>query len=175
MLHVPAYKIASFELTDLPLIGRAAKTGKPLIMSTGMATLAEIDAAVEHARRCGTEQIVLLKCTSTYPASPESSNLRTISHLRESFGTQVGLSDHTPGVGVAVAAVAMGATVIEKHMTLRRADGGVDAAFSLEPDEVKTLVTETERAWQSLGDVQYGPTGAQQGFPGIPAINFSDR
>lgn len=157
-LDVPAYKIASFENTDLPLIRRVAATGKPLIISSGMATVAELDEAVRTARAAGCEQIVLLKCTSSYPASPENSNVSTIAHMRELFGCEVGLSDHTMGVGAAVAAVALGASVIEKHFTLRRADGGVDSAFSLEPDEMKTLVVETERAWQALGRVTYGPT-----------------
>ncbi|EEA03764.1 N-acylneuraminate-9-phosphate synthase [Burkholderia sp. H160] len=157
-LDVPAYKIASFENTDLPLIRRVAATGKPLIISTGMATVAEIDEAVRTARVAGCEQLVLLKCTSSYPASPENSNVRTVAHLRELFGCEVGLSDHTVGTGAAVAAVALGASVIEKHFTLRRADGGVDSAFSLEPEEMKALVVESERAWQALGHVAYGPT-----------------
>ncbi|MEZ6086943.1 MAG: pseudaminic acid synthase [Pirellulaceae bacterium] len=160
-LNAPAYKIASFELTDLPLIARAAKTGKPLIMSTGMATLAEIQQAVDCARANGANDLVLLKCTSTYPATPESTNLNTIPHLQQCFQTQVGISDHTRGIGVSVASVALGATVIEKHFTLRRADGGVDSAFSLEPSELKSLVDESQRAWQAIGDVQYGPTGSQ--------------
>ena len=157
-LNAPAYKIASFELTDLPLIRKVAATGKPMIISTGMATVAEIDETVRAARDAGCEDIILLKCTSTYPASPENTNVATIPHMLELFGTQVGLSDHTMGVGASVAAVALGATVIEKHFTLRRADGGVDSAFSLEPAEMKALVVETERAWQSLGHIQYGPT-----------------
>ncbi len=161
-LKVPAYKIASFELTDLPLIARAAQTGKPLIISTGMASLGEIQDAVQCARQNGGEQLVLLKCTSTYPATPESTNLLTIPHLRQCFQTQVGLSDHTAGIGAAVAAVALGATLLEKHFTLSRADGGVDAAFSLEPDELKSLVLESERAWKAMGQVQYGATGVQQ-------------
>lgn len=157
-LEVPCYKVASFENIDLPLIHKIACTGKPIIMSTGMATLTEIDEAVRTAREAGCKELVLLKCTSTYPTSPEDSNLLTIPHMRELFGCEVGLSDHTLGVGVAVAAVALGATVIEKHLTLSRADGGVDAAFSLEPEEFKTLVEETKRAWQSLGKISYGPT-----------------
>lgn len=155
-LNVPCYKIASFELVDTQLVRKVAKTGKPMIMSTGMATLSEIETAVLTARAEGNNQIILLKCTSTYPAQATDTNLLTISHLRQAFGTQVGLSDHTMGVGVPCAAVAMGATVIEKHFTLARADGGVDAAFSLEPLELKLLVEETERAWQAMGAIRYG-------------------
>lgn len=161
-LGVPAYKIASFECTDIHLIRRVAATGKPMIISTGMATLAEVDEAVRTARDGGCDQIVLLKCTSTYPATAENTNILTIPHLREAFGCQVGLSDHTMGCGVALASVAMGATVIEKHFTLRRADGGVDSAFSMEPEELAQLRMETERAWQSLGSVTYGGTLAEQ-------------
>jgi len=161
-LGVPAYKIASFENTDLPLIRRVAATGKPMIISTGMASIAEIDEAARAAREGGCSDLVLLKCTSSYPATPKDSNLRAIPHMRSLFGCEVGLSDHTMGVGAAVAAVALGATVIEKHFTLRRADGGVDSAFSLEPDEMQLLVTETERAWQALGVVRYG-TSEQEG------------
>lgn len=161
-LDVPAYKIASFENVHLPLIRKVAATGKPVIISTGMATLAEIDDAVRAARAAGGRDLILLKCTSTYPATPENSNVRTIPHLRELFGCEVGLSDHTMGVGASVAAVAHGATVIEKHFTLRRADGGVDSSFSLEPDELRALVVETERAWQSLGHVSYGPSEAEK-------------
>lgn len=157
-LDVPMYKIASFENTDIPLIKKVASTGKPMIISTGMATVAELDETVRAAREAGCKDLVLLKCTSTYPASPENTNIMTIPHMRELFNCQVGLSDHTMGVGVAVASVALGATVIEKHFTLSRADGGVDAAFSMEPDEMKALVAETERAWQALGEVKYGPT-----------------
>ena len=161
-LDVPAHKIASFENTHLPLIKKVAATGKPMIVSTGMATVAELDETVHTIREAGCEQFVLLKCTSTYPASPENSNVLTINHMRKLFDCEVGLSDHTMGVGAAVAAVAHGATVIEKHLTLRRADGGVDSAFSLEPDEMKQLVIETERAWHSLGKVTYGPTEAEK-------------
>ena len=161
-LDVPAYKIASFELVHLPLIRRVAATGKPLIMSTGMATLAEIDDAVRAAREAGCRDLILLKCTSTYPATPENSNVLTIPHLRAMFGCEVGLSDHTMGVGASVAAVAHGASVIEKHFTLSRADGGVDSSFSLEPAELAALVLETERAWQSLGQVAYGPGEAER-------------
>lgn len=157
-LGVPAFKIASFENTDLPLIRKVARTGKPMIISTGMASAAEIDEAVRTARDAGCEQLVLLKCTSTYPATPQNTNLRTIPNLRETFGCEVGLSDHTMGCGVAVASVAFGATVIEKHFTLRRTDGGVDSAFSLEPEEFRQLRVETERAWQGLGRVTYGGT-----------------
>jgi len=161
-LGAPAYKIASFENNHLPLIEKAAATGKPLIISTGMATLGELEDAVRTAREAGCTQLVLLKCTSNYPSSPENTNLRTIPHLRELFNTEVGLSDHTMGIGAAVAAIALGASVVEKHFTLARADGGVDSAFSLEPAELASLVSETERAWQALGQVRYGPTEAEQ-------------
>lgn len=161
-LEVPAYKIASFENIHLPLIRKVARTGKPMIISTGMASIAELDEAVKTAREAGCRDLVLLKCTSTYPATPENTNVLTIPHMRELFGCEIGLSDHTMGVGVAVAAVAHGATVVEKHFTLRRADGGVDSTFSLEPEEMKALVVETERAWQSLGHVSYGATQAEQ-------------
>jgi N-acetylneuraminate synthase len=161
-LDPPCYKIASFENTDLPLIRKVAKTGKPMIISTGMATLAELDETVRTARESGCRDMVLLKCTSTYPATPENTNLMTIPHMRKLFDCEAGLSDHTLGIGVSIAAVAMGATVIEKHFTLSRADGGVDAAFSMEPHELKSLVTETERAWQALGQVMYGPTQAEE-------------
>jgi pseudaminic acid synthase len=157
-LDVPMYKIASFENNDIPLIKKVASTGKPMIISTGMATVAELDETVRVAREAGCKDLILLKCTSTYPASPENTNILTIPHMRELFNCQVGLSDHTMGVGVAVASVALGATVIEKHFTLSRADGGVDSAFSMEPEEMKALVIETERAWQALGEVKYGPT-----------------
>ncbi len=161
-LEAPAYKIASFENNHLPLIRKAATTGKPLIISTGMASLGELEQAVAAARKAGCRDLVLLKCTSTYPATPANTNIRTIPHLRELFGCQVGLSDHTMGVGVAVASVALGATMIEKHFTLSRAEGGVDSAFSLEPQELAALVQESERAWQALGSVRYGPTEAEQ-------------
>lgn len=160
-LNVPAYKIASFENNHLPLIRKVASTGKPVIISTGMASVAEIYEAVDTAREAGCKELILLKCTSTYPAKPENSNVLTISHMRELFGCEVGLSDHTMGVGASIAAVAHGATVIEKHFTLSRADGGVDSAFSLEPDELESLVIETERAWQSLGGVVYGGTSSE--------------
>ncbi|PJJ59730.1 pseudaminic acid synthase [Hymenobacter chitinivorans] len=162
-LDVPAYKIASFENTDWPLLRRVAATGKPVIMSTGASTLAEVAEAVAVLQEAGCRELVLLKCTSTYPATPENTNLRTIAHLTQLFPDYpIGLSDHTMGVGAAVAAVALGASVVEKHVTLRRADGGVDSAFSLEPEEVALLVTETERAWQALGQIQYGVQRAEK-------------
>ena len=161
-LDVPCYKIASFENTDLPLIRKAAATGKPMIISTGMANISEIDETVRTARAAGCNDLALLKCTSTYPASPENSNLLTIPHMRDLFGCEVGLSDHTMGIGVSVASIALGASVVEKHFTLRRADGGVDSAFSLEPEELQALVIESERAWQALGKVSYGPTSAEK-------------
>ena len=155
-LDVPCYKIASFENTDLPLIRKVAATGKPMIISTGMASIGELGETVDTARSAGCKHLVLLKCTSTYPATPENTNVRTIPHMRGLFGCEIGLSDHTMGIGTAVAAVTLGATVIEKHFTLRRADGGVDSAFSMEPEELASLVMESERAWQSLGDIRYG-------------------
>lgn len=161
-LGVPCFKIASFELTDIPLIKKAASKGKPLIMSTGMATLAEIEQAVNCAASAGCEQIILLKCTSTYPASPENTNLLTISNMAGAFGVHVGLSDHTAGIGASVAAVALGARVIEKHFVLDREAGGVDAEFSLQPDELSALVVESRRAWQALGEVRYGGTVAEE-------------
>lgn len=157
-LEVPCYKIASFELTDLPLISYTAKQGKPIIMSTGMASLAEIEDAVTCARDNGCHEIILLKCTSTYPASPQDTNLLTIPNMKATFGCQVGLSDHTKGIGVAVASVGLGASIIEKHFVLDRTAGGVDAAFSLEPEELSGLVTETQRAWEAMGGVHYSGT-----------------
>jgi pseudaminic acid synthase len=161
-LGVPCYKIASFENTDLQLIRRVAATGKPMIMSTGMASVAELGEAVSVAREAGCSEIVLLKCTSTYPATPENSNIVTIPHMRELFGCEVGLSDHTPGIGAAVASVALGASVIEKHFTLARADGGVDSAFSIEPPELAALVRETGNAWLALGEISYGARGREK-------------
>ena len=161
-LGAPAYKIASFENNHLPLIRKAAATGKPLIISTGMASLGELEQAVAAAREAGCRDLVLLKCTSTYPAIPANTHIRTIPHLRELFDCEVGLSDHTMGVGVALASIALGATVIEKHFTLSRAEGGVDSAFSLEPQELASLVQESERSWQALGEVRYGPTEAER-------------
>ena len=157
-LNVPCYKIASFENTDIPLIRKVAATGKPMIISTGMATIAELDETVRTAREAGCRNLILLKCTSSYPATPENTNILTIPHMAKLFNCQVGLSDHTMGIGAAVASVAFGATMIEKHFTLSRADGGVDSAFSMEPDEIRALVAETKRAWQALGKVNYGPT-----------------
>ena len=157
-LNVPCYKIASFENTDLPLIRYVAATGKPMIISTGMATFAELDETVDAARSAGCNDLVLLKCTSTYPSTPDDSNILTIPEMRSRYGCEIGISDHTMGIGVSVAAVALGATVIEKHFTLQRSDGGVDSAFSMEPAELAQLVTETQRAWQSLGVIQDGPT-----------------
>lgn len=161
-LDVPFYKIASFENNDIPLIEKVASAGKPMIISTGMATVAELDESVRAARAAGCDNIVLLKCTSTYPASPENTNISTIPHMRYLFNCHVGLSDHTMGTGVAVASVALGATVIEKHFVLDRTEGGVDAAFSMEPHEMKALVEETERAWKAIGSVKYGPTKAEE-------------
>ena len=161
-LDVACYKIASFENTDLPLIRRVAATGKPLIISTGMASIAELDDTVRAAREAGCKDLILLKCTSTYPATAQNTNILTIPHLRELFDCEAGLSDHAMGVGVSVASVALGATVIEKHFTLNRADGGVDSSFSMEPAEMEQLVVETERAWQALGKVSYGATEAEK-------------
>ena len=161
-LSVPLYKIASFENTDLPLIRQVASTGKPVIISTGLASVAEIDEAVTAAIGAGCKDLTLLKTTSSYPASPESTNIVTIPHLRSLFDCRVGLSDHTLGIGVAVASVALGASVIEKHVTLDRRDGGVDSAFSLIPEELKSLVEETKRAKQALGKVFYGPTSQEK-------------
>ena len=155
-LNTPAHKIASFENNHHPLLKKVARTGKPVIMSTGASTIANLDESVRILRENGCKDLVLLKCTSNYPATPENSNIRTIPHLNKLFNCEVGLSDHTMGIGVPIAAVTMGATVIEKHFCLSRTEGGVDSAFSLEPDELKSLVIETERAWQSLGKVQYG-------------------
>jgi len=161
-LDVPAYKIAAFENNHIPLIKKVASTGKPVFMSTSMASIAELDEAVRAAHDSGCRDLVLLKCTSTYPASAENTNISTIPHMQSLFQCQVGLSDHTMGIGVAVAATALGATAIEKHFTLSRADGGVDAAFSLEPRELADLVTESERSWLAVGQVSYGPTDSEK-------------
>jgi pseudaminic acid synthase len=161
-LNVPAYKIASFENTHLPLIRKVAQTGKPVIISTGVSSISDIDETVRLLRNEGCENFILLKCTSTYPASPENTNLLTIPHLSQLHNCLVGLSDHTMGIGVSVAAVALGARIIEKHFTLRRADGGVDSAFSLEPEELKALVIETHNAFLSLGEISYGVQQAEE-------------
>lgn len=154
-LNVPCHKIASFEIVDIPLLKKIAATGKPVIMSTGMATLAEIDEAVRTLRENGTRDLVLLKCTSSYPAPPEEINLRTIPHLAQAFGCPAGLSDHTMGSAVPVAAVALGACVIEKHFTLSRSDGGPDGAFSMEPKEFKRMVHDIRAVEKALGQVNY--------------------
>ncbi len=161
-LGTPCFKVASFENTDIPLLRKVASTGKPVIVSTGTANEAEIRAAMDALCGAGAKEIILLKCTSAYPASPKESNLATIPDMRQRFGVQVGLSDHTPGIGAAVAAVALGACVIEKHVTLSRDDGGVDSAFSLEPAELQALVTETRRAWEALGTVSYTPSETEK-------------
>ncbi|MER2492162.1 pseudaminic acid synthase [Catenovulum sediminis] len=161
-LNVPCYKIASFELTDLPLIEKAAATGKPLIMSTGMASEAEIQQAIDTAHQAGNAQIIILKCTSTYPASAENTNLLTIPDMRQKFNCPVGLSDHTRGIGVSVASVALGAVAIEKHFVLDRTAGGVDAEFSLEADEFSALVEASELAFKALGKVTYGGSPAER-------------
>ncbi len=160
-INCPIYKIASFENVDLPLVRKVAKTGKPIIASTGMASVAELDEMIRAARENGCEDLTLLKCTSSYPAPPEDINLRTIQHMKDLFNCNVGLSDHTLGIGIAVASIALGATVIEKHFTLCRADGGVDSAFSLEPDEMKILVRECNNAWKSLGKISYEMTTSE--------------
>jgi len=162
-LGAPAYKIASFEIVDLPLIRYAAGTGKPLIISTGIAGIGEIGEAVEAARAAGCREIALLHCTSGYPTPPEDSNLRTIAHLADAFGVVAGLSDHTSGTAVPVAAVALGAHLIEKHFTLRRADGGPDSAFSLEPEELSELVGDCRTAWTALGEISYALETSEKG------------
>jgi N-acetylneuraminate synthase len=154
-LQVPAYKIASFENTDHILLKKVAKTGKPVIMSTGVSTISDIQESLKVLQANGNKELILLKCTSTYPASPENTNLLTIPHMKDLYNCPIGLSDHTMGIGVSVAAVALGACLIEKHLTLSRAEGGVDAAFSLEPHEFKNLVTEAERAFLGLGTINY--------------------
>ena len=162
-LGCPAFKIASFEVIDLPLIAHVARKGKPMIISTGMANLGEINDAVRTARENGCDQLVLLHCVSSYPAPDETTNLRTIPHLGEAFGCVPGLSDHTMGSAVAVASIALGGAVVEKHFTLRRADGGPDSAFSLEPEEFSALVEDCKRAWRALGRVSYDLQGCEKG------------
>jgi len=160
-MNVPAHKIASFEIVDIPLIEKAARTGKPLILSTGMATLAEIHEAVEAARSAGARALALLKCTSAYPAPPEEMNLKTIAHLADEFDVPVGLSDHTLGIAAPVAAVALGASIVEKHFTLSRSVPGPDSAFSLEPHEFQAMVEAIRAAEKALGAVRYGPGAAE--------------
>jgi pseudaminic acid synthase len=160
-LNVPCYKIASAEIIDIPLLKKVASTGKPMIISTGMATLLEISEAIETVKNAGCKDIVLLKCTSTYPALPVDSDILTIPNMRQVFDCEIGISDHTMGLGVSVASVALGAVIIEKHLTINRNEGGVDSAFSLEPHEMRDLVIESKRAWESLGKVRYGPTNSE--------------
>lgn len=161
-LNVPIYKIASFEVNHIPLLKYIAKTGKPIIMSVGASTQNEIEEAVKTLRENGCRDLTLLKCTSTYPASPEDTNLLTMPDMAKKFNCKVGLSDHTIGIGVSVAAIALGAEVIEKHFCLSRAEGGVDSAFSLEPQELKALVEETNRANLALGVINYKVTSAEE-------------
>lgn len=160
--NVPAYKIASYEIQDIPLIQKAARTGKPVILSTGIATLADIYDAVEVCRMAGNEQIILLKCTSAYPSPYEEINLNVISHMKQAFGCVCGLSDHTLGTEVAVASVALGAELVEKHLTLKRADGGVDAAFSMEPKEFADMVRQIRNVEKAKGQVTYDLTDKQK-------------
>ncbi len=157
-LNVPAYKIASFENSHIPLLKKVASTGKPMIISTGLASISQLDETIKVIRSSGCKDFMLLKCTSTYPSPPKNTNVITIPHMRQLFDCEIGLSDHTMGIGAALAAIAHGATAIEKHFTLNRNDGGVDSAFSLEPDELKKLVIESKRSWESIGIVHYGPT-----------------
>jgi N-acetylneuraminate synthase len=161
-LDVPAFKVASFENTDIPLIQRVSSTGKPVIISTGLASEEEVDEAVQAARAAGCRDLILLKCTSNYPASPAASNLKTLPYLRSKFGCEVGVSDHTLGTAAAVGSIGLGATIIEKHVTLSRADGGVDSGFSLEPHELRQLVGDTRIAWQAAGQVRLGPTAEER-------------
>ena len=163
-LKVPAYKIASFENINIPLITKVAKTKKPIIISTGMATISELHESINLIRKHDNNKIILLKCTSTYPASPKDSNVLTIPHMKKLFNCHVGLSDHTLGIGAAIAAISHGAKIIEKHFTLNREDGGIDSAFSLEPHEMEMLVKESKVAWESLGKTQYGPTVSERKY-----------
>ena len=155
-LKVPAYKIASFEITDFPLIKRIAETNKPIILSTGMASKKEIIEAIKLIKKNGKSEFALLKCTSSYPADPKDINLKTIIDMRKKFKCEVGISDHTLGIGVSIASIAFQSTIIEKHFTLKRKDGGVDSKFSIEPDEMKQLVKESKYAWESIGSIKYG-------------------
>jgi len=161
-LDVPCYKIASFENIDLPLIRRVALTGKPIIVSTGMAKLKEIEETVKCIRKTGNRKIILLKCTSVYPAEPKDSNIRTIVDMQKHFNCLVGLSDHTLGIGAALASIPYGACMIEKHFTLSRDDGGVDSSFSLIPSEMSLLARESKQAWSALGKIYYGPTDQEK-------------
>ncbi|OGI17032.1 MAG: pseudaminic acid synthase [Candidatus Melainabacteria bacterium RIFOXYA12_FULL_32_12] len=163
-LNVPCYKIASPENIDIPLLKKVGSTGKPVMISTGMATIAEIDESVRILKESGCKDVILLKCTSAYPADPKDSNILTLPHMQQLFNCEVGISDHTLGIGVAIASVALGATVIEKHFTLSRSDGGTDSAFSIEPEEMTMLVTESQRAWQGIGQVHYGPTAQEHNY-----------
>ena len=155
-LKVPAYKIASFEITDFPLIKRVAETNKPIILSTGMASIKEINDAIKLIKKHGKSEFALLKCTSSYPANPKNINLKTIIDMRKKFKCEVGISDHTLGIGVSIASIAFQSTIIEKHFTLNRKDGGVDSKFSIEPSEMKQLVVESKNAWESIGSIKYG-------------------
>ena len=161
-LNVPVYKIASYENVHLPLIKKVAQTGKPVIISTGLASESEINDAVQTLKENGCKEFALLKCTSAYPASPENSNILTIPDLRKKYNCEVGLSDHTIGIGTALSAISHGATIIEKHFTLDRNDGGVDSSFSIEPKEMEILVKESINAWQALGKVTYGATDSEK-------------
>ncbi len=161
-LNVPMFKVASFEITHLPLIRKIGQTGKPVIISTGMASQQEIETAIDTAREGGTDDIIILKCTSQYPANASDANLQTIEDMAKRFGVQVGLSDHTLGIGVGIAAIGYGATVIEKHFTIDRSEGGVDSEFSMEPYEMKMLKEETSRAWHARGEVHYDGTANEQ-------------
>lgn len=161
-MEVQSYKVASSELVDIPLLKCVGATGKPVLVSCGMATLADIDEAVQTLRQAGTEDIVLLKCTSAYPCSPDEMNLRTVPHMAATFGLPVGLSDHSMGYFAAVAAVSLGACVVEKHLTLRRSDGGPDAAFSMEPEEFAEMVKATRLVERAMGGVHYGPTASEK-------------